>query len=399
MKLSSYIAITGILIISLSWGLVGVSAATKENMFSAQKTSSTGSKTAPGAMAAAPVGGSCTELDNELSKITVQVNQLQAEKDAVDKAAETISAEANRFKDLLDLKNASSSTSTFSTSTSTSTSAQCTQELKICPNGSTVRRTGPNCSFTACSDTSTTSAFSLGLSPNTIHPGDTFTLSVNINSYSVQKYSVNVYQGSNLVGTLLNGATPDSSSRPAYVQKAFQISAGVPTGTYTVKISDDANSSIYQTATLTVIANQSSNVQTQITTTNSSNTISNGSSALTFTNPFTYSILPRNKNTKITWTATGNTNTPVNLYLKTSCVKNVPICTQFSPNNPTSNCITIKSSCKTSSNKTVSIGTVQASQGSFNWVVPYSVVDTVGLIYAEQNGQRVGSTGQFYISY
>jgi hypothetical protein len=42
---------------------------------------------------------------------------------------------------------------------------------------------------------------------------------------------------------------------------------------------------------------------------------------------------------------------------------------------------------------------VPASSSVFNWVIPHNLVDTVGVIYAEQNGQRVGSTGQFYISY
>ena len=371
-KLNSYAALIGIFIIALSWGLINVNAATTATFRTSSTSQTTGSSTSA---AAAPVGGSCTEQDKQLSEITTQVNQLQAEKDAVDKATDIISAEATRFKNLL-------ATSTTATSTATTTTAT-----------STVSNTGG-------------SAFSLSLNPNTIHPGDNFTVNVNINSSSVQKYSINVYQGSSLVGTLLGGAIPDSSSRPTYVQKVFQISAGAPTGTYTVKISDDNNSSVFQTATLIVTTNQNSYSQAQSnaattnqTNTNTTVTTSNGMSVLTFANPFAYGILPRDKNTQITWTAQGNTTAPVNLYLKTSCVKNIPICSQNSPNNPTSSCVKIKSSCKTGSSKTVSIGTVPASQGSYNWVIPHSVVDTAGVIYAEQNGQRVGSTGRFYVSY
>ena len=369
-KLNLYAALVSILVIALSWGLGGASAATTlaRSTTSTQTSSSTATSTSP-------VGGSCTEQDKQLSEITRQVNELQAEKDSVDKAAEIISAEATRFKNLL----ATSTTATFTATTTATTTPVVTT-------------------------TNGTSAFSLSVSPTTIHPGDTFTMSVNINSSSVQKYSVSVSQGGSLVGTLLSGATPDSSSRPAYVQKVFQISAGAPVGTYTVKISDDNNSSVFQTATLVVTANQNSYSQAQSNTattnqTNTTVTTSNGMSALTFANPFAYGILPRDKNTQITWTAQGNTTAPVNLYLKTSCVKNIPICSQNSPNNPTSSCIKIKSSCKTGSSKTVSIGTVPASQGSYNWVIPHSVVDTAGVIYAEQNGQRVGSTGRFYVSY
>lgn len=45
---------------------------------------------------------------------------------------------------------ATPSTSTPSTPVSTSTPIACTMEAKICPDGSAVGRSGPNCEFTAC---------------------------------------------------------------------------------------------------------------------------------------------------------------------------------------------------------------------------------------------------------
>jgi hypothetical protein len=237
------------------------------------------------------------------------------------------------------------------------------------------------------------------VTPNTIHPGDSFDMNVNINSTSIQKYSVNAYQGSNSVGSLISGAVVSSGNRPVYVQKTFQTSTSMPIGTYTIKIVDDNNASVSQTATLNVTQAQSSGTNTTITNTSTNTTSNAGLSSISFTNPFPYSILARDRNTQIAWSASGNTGASVSLYLQTNCVKNVPICTQYSPNNPTSSCITIKSSCKAGTGSIIPISTVSVSSSVFNWLIPHNLVDTVGVIYAEQNGQRIGSTGQFYISY
>ncbi len=315
----------------------------------------------------------CTADMKNRDTLKGQVQNLQFQIDANVKAADMADAETKRLKKLMGTSTSATATSTSATATSTATTTQ-----------------------------STFAPYSFSLSPNTIRPGESFDVNVNINSASIQKYSINVYQNGTLIASLISGATVTGTSRPAYVQKTFQTSASMPTGSYIIKIVDDNNASVSQTATLNLIQTQSSG--TDITTTGFSNTSSNtttvvGLSSISFANPFPYGILPRDKNTQIVWSASGNTNASVSLYLQTSCVKTVPICTQYNPNNPTSSCITIKSSCKAGSGVVVPISTVPASSSVFNWVVPRNLVDTVGVIYAEQNGQRVGSTGQFYISY
>jgi hypothetical protein len=350
-------------------------------VFAASTTSSTSSSNSSNGSNKGPEWGTiprqeCTQEQRSRDTLNGQVLQLQAEIDANTKGADALDAETNRYKKLLGIGTSTSATSTTATST-TATS------------------------------TSGTSAFSLTVSPTSVRAGESFTMNVNVNSTSVTKYSVNVYQGSTLMGTLLSGAAVDGSSRPKSIEKVFRISTDTPVGNYVVKIVDDNNSSNYQTAYLYVVAPQFNATSANTNTTgsgftNTSSTNSTGSTGLTsvvFSNPFPYGVLSRDKNVQITWSAQGNTNSMVNLYLQTSCVKTVPLCTQYNPSNPTSSCVTIKSSCKSGSGTVTPISAVSASAQSYNWVVPHNLVDSVGVIYAEQNGQRIGTTGSFYISY
>ncbi len=324
----------------------------------------------------------CTQEQRARDTLNGQVMQLTAEIDANNRAAKALNAETNRFKKLLGIgtstatSTATSTTSTTATSTATSTSG--------------------------------TSAFSLSLTPTSVKAGDSFIMKVNVNSALVKKYSVNVYQGSNLVGTLLAGATVEGTSRPTYLEKVFKISTETPVGSYVVKIVDDNDSSRFQTAFLSVtsaqantnvVTNSSSNGTGFTNSSSVSSVTTTGLTSVVFSNPFAYSVVPRNKTVQIAWSAQGNTSAPINLYMQTSCVKTVPLCTQYNPNNPTSNCVTIKSSCKSGTGSVTPISSVPASSGSYNWVIPHNSVDMAGIIYAEQNGQRIGTTGRFYISY
>ncbi len=364
----------------ISLMLIGMSLTVSNGAYAAVRSSGAGAAAVSGQSSGAGAeggeisGGSCDAQKEELSNLQRQVAELQAQKDATDQAAAIIGAEANRFKNLL--ASSTRATSTAATSTTATTTATTTP-----------------------SNTVGSSAFSLSVNPNVIRPGETFTLSVNVNSASTQKYSVHVYQNSNLIGTLLSGALVESNSRPAYVQKVFQISSSIPLGSYIVKIVDDNNTSISQTASLVVVApNVTTNTTVVTNTVNTTN--ASGLNSVTFSNPFTFGIVPRNKVTPVNWTYQGSPTGTMNVYLQTRCVKNVPICTQYSPNNPTSSCVTIKSSCVVGTGGTAPVAlNVPVSSRTLNWTVPRQFVDTVGTLYAEQNGQRIGGGGLFYISY
>jgi len=99
----------------------------------------------------------------------------------------------------------------------------------------------------------TSGAFGITLSPSSIHPGDSFTMSATVNSANTLSYSVSAIQSGQVLGVMASRVPVNVTTRPTTVQQTFKTSTNIPTGSYSIQISDDANSSLSQSATLTVV--------------------------------------------------------------------------------------------------------------------------------------------------
>lgn len=122
----------------------------------------------------------------------------------------------------------SSAPATNLTPTPTTTSTQkpiaCTQEAMLCPDGSYVSRTGPNCEFAACPGTS---ALSSGIS-GYIHMGPTCPVEKNPPDPGCadKSYANTAVTATNVAGKQYGGQT-DTTGK-------FRLI--VPAGTYTIKV-------------------------------------------------------------------------------------------------------------------------------------------------------------------
>ena len=141
---------------------------------------------------------------------------------------------------------------------------------------------------------------------------------------------------------------------------------------------------------------------TGFTSTGNSNTnvVNTGISSVKFLNPYAYGIVSRNSTANISWSFTGPSDATMNIYANVKCVKKVNVCTTYDISNPTNACTVIKSSCKSGPTVKIPIATnVKISNQSMKWKVPSKIVDKQAVIYAEQNGKKIGTGQSFYVSY
>jgi uncharacterized repeat protein (TIGR02059 family) len=241
-----------------------------------------------------------------------------------------------------------------------------------------------------------TAAFTMSLSPNNIAQGDTFTVQANINSASVQTYSISALQNGQNLGNLLSGVSVGSSNRPVAISQSFKTSSAIPTGTYTIKISNDANFNQFQTAILNVNSYNSSSGSSLFSQngTYSGNSYStnyntgynsgyssgygNTGSNIIFLYPTSNVQQRTNSIMPIHWGYSPYISGNIDLYLQTVCSNGVASCT------PSTSLITY--------------GAPVASV-YYSWTVPsYVPANSWAVILAKQGSTVVGYSPTFIIT-
>jgi hypothetical protein len=275
------------------------------------------------------------------------------------------------------------------------------------------RAKGASTAISTANTTTTTSSSTLAdlaplavsVSPNVLHVGDSATFYVTINN-SITSYSLDLYKNGQLAGTLAGNQTVLGSARPVTLKFPFVVTPSTQTGDYKIRVLDATNANTFAEASFTIVSNTTpitNQYGTGFTTTGNSNTSvtsNTGLSTVKFLNPYAYGIVPRNKTTNISWSFTGRSDATMNIYANVKCVKKVNVCTSYDISNPTKACTSIKSSCKPGSTVKIPIATnVRIGNQSMKWKVPSKIVDKQAIIYAEQNGKKIGTGQSFYVSY
>lgn len=129
------------------------------------------------------------------------------------------------------------------------------------------------------SDTYVDNSFVINLSPNIVNQGDTVTVNATINSTSTKKYTITAYKDGASIGTLVNGVTVSSTSRPTSVTHSFKTSGSIPVGTYTIQISNDDNYKEYRNISLEVKPTGSSGTFFQNNSSTSANSLGSGATS------------------------------------------------------------------------------------------------------------------------
>jgi hypothetical protein len=272
------------------------------------------------------------------------------------------------------------------------------------------RATGAS-SATSTNDTTTTVSTStlanlaplaISVSPNKLHLGDSATFYLTINN-SISTYSLDLYKDGKLAGTLAGNQTVLGSARPVILKFPFSVTTGTPLGDFKIRVLDANSPSTYAEADFSVV-DSSVPLTNQYGTASTGNSNTSAASAtissVKFLNPYAYGIVPRNKTTNISWSYTGPADAKMNIYANVKCVKKVKVCKTYNIDNPTKACTTVKSTCTTGPTVKIPIATnVKIANQSMKWKVPSKIVGKQAVIYAEQNGKKIGTGQSFYVSY
>ena len=268
------------------------------------------------------------------------------------------------------------------------------------------RATGASTATSTGSATTTVSASTLAnlaplavsVSPNVLHIGDSATFYVTINN-SINTYSLDLYKDGQLAGTLAGNQTVLGSSRPVTLKFPFSVTPSTSFASFEARVYSPSNPSVYASTSFTVVPNTVAVVNQYGTTPNNSAS-QNVAQSIKFTTPFAYAKVKRNENITISWSFAGNPEGNINIYANAKCVRKLNVCSSYNISNPTKACTVIKSSCKSGPTVKIPIATnVKISNQSMKWKVPSKIVDKQAVIYAEQNGKKIGTGQSFYVSY
>jgi hypothetical protein len=263
---------------------------------------------------------------------------------------------------------------------------------------STATSTADTTTTTSTSTLANLAPLAVSVSPNVLHIGDSATFYVTINN-SITSYSLDLYKDGQLAGTLAGNQTVLGSARPVTLKFPFSVTAGTPMSSFEVRAYSYSNPTIYATTSFLVVPGNTPLVNQYGATPNNTATQVSAQS-VSFSNPFSYQKVKRNSNITVSWTYKGNPAGTMNVFVSAKCVKKVNICTSYNISNPTKACTVIKSSCKTGATVKIPIATnVRISNQSMKWKVPSKIVDKQAVIYAEQNGKKIGTGQSFYVSY
>ena len=268
------------------------------------------------------------------------------------------------------------------------------------------RATGASTATSTTNATSTVSTDTLAnlaplavsVSPNILHVGDSATFYVTINN-SINTYSLDLYKDGQLAGTLAGNQTVLGSSRPVTLKFPFAVTSGTPIANFEARVYSPSNPSVYASTsfavvpTTTALVNQYGAIPNNVA-------VQNVAQSANFTSPFAYAKVKRNSTVTVSWSFTGNPEGNIDIYANAKCVRKLNVCSSYNISNPTNACTVIKSSCKSGPTVKIPIATnVKISNQSMKWKVPSKIVDKQAVIYAEQNGKKIGTGQSFYVSY
>ncbi len=310
-------------------------------------------------------GSSCTTLSQ-------QCDQLDALLTSTNQAGCLLMAQANIFTQAI----VTSATTTASTTTSTATT--------------TATTTNSTATTTATTTTTTTSdpAFVIGLTPNTIKQGDSFTVSATINSSAVSRYSISASKDGVNLGNLLTGATPSTTARPTSISQTFNTSSSILTGTYLIQISNDANFTQYSSAYLTINSNLGSSssfsTQTQTTTSATASTVTtnttqnvSGLGQVIFLLPSANSIQRKSIVSQIHWGYNAYVFGNIELYVQTVCATGAVGCYPLT---------------------SLIASNLPVSSVYYNWVIPSSIPsNSYAILVAKQGATVLGYSSNFIV--
>lgn len=300
---------------------------------------------------------SATSTSGSCDDITAQCNQLFALTVSTNESACIIEGEAMLMK-----------SSILATSTATTTT-----------NGNNNNGTSTNSGITA---TSSATVFTVGITPSTIKQGETFTLSATISSSTVQTYSISATKDGTSLGNLLSNVSVGTSARPTNITQSFATASTIPTGTYTIKITNDQNINQFATINLIINAASASTASTifnQNTSGNTSGSTSyNNGSSIIFLNPTMNSSQRIGSTMQIHWGYNAYISGTIDLYVQTVCSNGNSACT------PTTALIAAAQP----------VGNIY-----YNWMVPaYIPANSWAILIAKQGGNVVGYSPTFIVT-